>query len=258
MFHVKHGHMLSIPKKYALKEMLGGMEFSLFFEKYKKIVESADKAFEQIKKDYGDCVTCKIECSDCCHALFDISLVEALYIGRKFREKFNGADLDHLLEKANNADRKIYRLKKEAYREFKEGKDEAVIFEKLAEERVRCPMLNDRDECDIYEFRPITCRLYGVPTAIGGKGHTCGYSAFTKGVRYPTVNLDAIHRALYTISFELVQHIGSKYPGLAEMIVPLSMALLTVYDEQYLGIADHENKQDPSQKENGNDVATDD
>jgi len=230
------------------------MEFSTFFEKYKKIVDSADKVFEQIKKEYSDCVSCKIECSDCCHALFDIGFVEALYISQRFRAKFNGAELDKLLDKANKADRKIYKLKKEAYKDFKEGKDEAAIFEKMAEERIRCPMLNESDQCDIYEFRPITCRLYGVPTAIGGKGHTCGLSGFTKGKSYPTVNLDAIHQALFNISSEIVKQIGSKYSGLSEMVVPLSMALLTVYDDEYLGINSEEEKKGLTDEENRKDA----
>jgi len=230
------------------------MEFSTLFEKYKKIVGSADKVFEQIKKEYSDCVSCKIECSDCCHALFDISFVEALYISQRFREKFNGPELDKLLDKANKADRKIYKLKKEAYKDFKEGKDETAIFEKMAEERIRCPMLNDSDQCDIYEFRPITCRLYGVPTAIGGKGHTCGLSGFKKGKSYPTVNLDAIHQALFNISSEIVKQIGSKYSGMSEMVVPLSMAILTVYDEEYLGIKSEEEKKGLTDEENRKDA----
>jgi Fe-S-cluster containining protein len=212
------------------------MDLSVFFERYKKIVEAADKVFEQVKNNHSDCVKCKIECSDCCHALFDLSLVEALYISSKFREKFNGSESDQLLEKANKADRKIYKLKKDAYRDFKEGKDETAIFEKMAQERIRCPMLNESDQCDIYEYRPITCRLYGIPTAIGGKGHTCGLSGFAEGKSYPTVNLDSIHQALFNISSELVIDIGSKYSRLAEMVVPLSMALLTIYDEEYLGV----------------------
>ena len=230
------------------------MELSTFFEKYIKIVESAEKVFAQIKKEHPDCVKCKIECSDCCHALFDISLVEALYISLKFREKYHGAEQEQLIDKANKADRKIYKLKKDAYKEFKEGKDETAIFEKMAEERVRCPMLNDSDQCDIYEFRPITCRLYGIPTAIGGKGHTCGLSAFTKGKSYPTVNLDVIHQALHNISSELVKHIGSKYKGLSELVVPLSMALLTVYDEEYLGIDSDEKKKTATDEEDKKDV----
>jgi hypothetical protein len=83
MFHVKHCLYSAIFDDYGQKEIFCVMEFSSFFEKYKKIVAAADKVFEQIKKEHPDCVKCKIECSDCCHALFDISLVEALYISQK-------------------------------------------------------------------------------------------------------------------------------------------------------------------------------
>ena len=39
-----------------------------------------------------------------------------------------------------------------------------------------------------------------------------------------------------SLSAELTRHIGSRYPRLAEVLVPLSMALLTTYDEAHLGI----------------------
>lgn len=224
------------------------MELDMFFDKYKKVVALADRVFEEIKTKYPECVTCKIECSDCCHALFDIGFAEALYINKKIREKFNGTELENLLEKANRADRVITKLKKGAYKELQEGKDEGVILEKMAEQRVRCPMLNDSDRCDIYEFRPITCRLYGIPTAIAGKGHTCGLSGFVKGQNYPTVNLDAIHKALYDISAQITTHIGSRYSGLPELLVPLSMALITVYDDEYLGIERPEEKNEKIKK----------
>ncbi len=66
----------------------------------------------------------------------------------------------------------------------------------MAETRVRCPMLNDAQMCEIYEFRPLTCKLYGIPTAIGGKGYTCGLSGFEKGEKYPTASLDKIQNRL--------------------------------------------------------------
>ena len=218
------------------------MDFTKFFEKYKNLVESADKIFKQMKENYPDCVKCKVECSDCCHALFDVSFVEALYINKKFREKFQGEQLEKLLEKANNADRVIFKLKRDAYREFKGGKKEDEIMESIAEKRVRCPMLNDADKCDIYEFRPITCRIYGVPTAISGKGHTCGLSGFKAGENYPAVNMDILHDKLYDLSEELVASLNTRYPRLAELMVPLSMALLTEYDDQYLGISPDKNE----------------
>ena len=78
--------------------------------------------------------------------------------------------------------------------------------------------------------------MYGVPTVIGDQAHTCGLSGFKEGESYPTAKLDAIHRRLYEISSDLAQEIKSRYPKLAEMLVPLSMALLTDYTKEYLGV----------------------
>ena len=47
--------------------------------------------------------------------------------------------------------------------------------------------------------------------------------------------MDVIHRKLYELSNELARAIQSGYAGLGEMLVPLSMALLTEYDDNYLG-----------------------
>jgi Fe-S-cluster containining protein len=102
--------------------------------------------------------------------------------------------------------------------------------------RVPCPLLNDQELCELYEFRPITCRFYGIPTAIGGSGHTCGLSGFEAGRSYPTVNLDRIHQELQHITAELVRDMGSKFIKLSDLLVPLSMALVTLFDAEFLGI----------------------
>ena len=88
----------------------------------------------------------------------------------------------------------------------------------------------------MYDERPVTCRLYGVPTAIGGKSHTCGKTGFLQGKPYPTVALDKMQQRLADLSEELAASIGTAYKELASMYVPVSSALITVYDAEYLGI----------------------
>jgi len=213
------------------------MNFNPFFEQYEALVRQADAAFEQVKNSYPELVRCKTGCSDCCHALFDLTLVEALYIKTKFDEMITGQARNDLIARANEADRKVYKLKRKAFKEHEAGsKSEAEILEEMALHRVRCPALNTKDMCDIYDVRPITCRIYGIPTVIAGRAHTCGISGFEEGESYPTVRLDAVYQRLYEISFALAQDIQSRYPELAEMLVPLSMALLTDYTEEYLGV----------------------
>lgn len=216
------------------------MDFSTFFKQYEALVQQADAVFARVKQEHGECVCCKEGCADCCHALFDLTLVEALYIKAKFDAQFIEAARADLIERANEADRHIYRLKRQAFKEHEDGRPEDQILEEMAAHRVRCPALNADDRCAIYAFRPLTCRIYGVPTVIGGKAHTCGLSAFNPGEKYPTVKMDAIYQRLYEISLALAQSIESRYPGLSDMLVPLSMALLTDYTEEYLGVGQKE------------------
>ena len=213
-------------------------DFTPYFKKYEELVSKSDEAFERVRKAYAECVKCEEKCTDCCYALFDLTLVEALYINSKVNEKIKGPERTELLEKANRADRRVHKLKRKAYRDLQNGKSEDEILAGLARERIRCPLLNEAELCDLYDNRPLTCRFYGIPTAIGGAGHTCGKSGFEKGAQYPTVNLDAVNSQLQQISGELIRDLKSRYVKLADLLVPLSMALLTTFDETYLGVGE--------------------
>lgn len=56
------------------------------------------------------------------------------------------------------------------------------------------------------------------------------------GKAYPTIHLDKIQNRLEDLSLELAQTVQTRFTELHEVYVPLSMALLTRYDEAYLGI----------------------
>jgi Fe-S-cluster containining protein len=217
-------------------------DFTPFFKQYEELLATVNAVFERVKGEYPECVKCKIGCSDCCYALFDLTLIEALYISHHFNKQFSGNPKERLLEKADRADREVYKIKRSAYKDLEQGKSEDEILNHIAGLRVQCPLLDDEDQCSLYEYRPITCRFYGIPTAIGGKAHTCGKSGFVEGEQYPTVNLDIIHQKLYEISEELVKAIQSRYTKMADMLVPVSMAMLTDYNDEYLGIGDEEEK----------------
>ncbi len=212
------------------------IDFRPFFERYKELVYAADAMFDQVKNRFPDCVKCKTGCSDCCYALFDLTLIEAMYINHKFNELFQGEEKEKILAKANEADRQAYKIKRAAYKKVENGEEERKVLTELSEERIRCPLLNDGDMCLMYAERPITCRIYGLPTSIGGQGYTCGKSGFEPGEKYPTVNIDALNDKLYLISEDFVKAIRSKHHKMADILAPLSMSLLTDYNGSYLGI----------------------
>jgi Fe-S-cluster containining protein len=224
------------------------VDLTSYFGKYEALVAQADGVFDRVKNAHADCVKCEEKCADCCFALFDLTLIEALYIHHKFNEKYQGSEKAEILEKSNRADRRIYKIKREAYKDLQAGKNEGEILAAMALERVRCPLLNEKELCDLYEYRPITCRFYGVPTAIGGAGHTCGKSGFKQGEKYPTVNLDAVHSRLQQISAELLRDIQSKNIKLADLLVPLSSAVILDFDDVFLGIAEEPVEEKPRKR----------
>ncbi len=207
------------------------------FQEYERLRSSADALFEKIRSDFPSCVSCREGCSDCCNALFDLPLVEAMYINRAFGAKFGyGPERSAILERASDTDRQLTRIKRDLFRAEKAGEAPEKIMEDAARIKSRCPLLGSDDRCVLYEARPITCRVYGVPTAIGGRGHVCGLAAFEKGSAYPTVFMDKMYERLDALSRDIQQTVGSRFTELHEVYVPLSMALLTSYDETYLGI----------------------
>lgn len=215
------------------------VDLSDIFAKYESLVAEVDTVFEKVAEQHPDCVTCERGCSECCYALFDLSLVEAMYLNQKFKDSFDyGKERSDILERAGDADRQSYRLKRKAYKQSMEGADSREVLEAIARERIRCPLLGEEDTCAMYMHRPITCRLYGIPTAIGGKAHTCGKSAFEKGKPYPTVSVDRIQDRLAALSQELADRVETRFKELSAVYVPVSMALLTEYDDKYLGIGD--------------------
>lgn len=212
-------------------------DLSPIFTQYEKLRGFVDAAFGQVQKQCGSCVTCHEGCSDCCHALFDLSLVEAMYLNRAFQQKFGyGPERSALLERASETDRKLVRIKKGLYLEEKHGQATESILQEAAGLRMRCPLLDDDNRCILYDARPITCRVYGIPTSIAGQGHVCGSSGFDRGGQYPTLQLDRVQNALMDMSLAIERAVNSRFDKLHEVFMPVSMALLTNFDDTFLGI----------------------
>jgi Fe-S-cluster containining protein len=213
------------------------LDLSEFFLEYEKMAAEADALFATVKQACPEQVSCREGCSDCCHALFDLSLVEAMYLNAKFAERITGEDdREAVAALADASDRAHYRLKRQAFKASQEGVPAAQILELIAKERIRCPLLDNDDRCRLYDHRPITCRIYGTPMQIGGKAHTCAKTGFVPGEKYPTVKVETIQDRLIALSQKIVDSIPTKHLALASVLVPVSMALLSQYDEDYLGL----------------------
>ncbi|MEW5762609.1 MAG: YkgJ family cysteine cluster protein [Bacillota bacterium] len=201
--------------------------FTELFREYEALVAAADGAFRKMEEKYPRQITCRPGCSDCCHAVFGLFLIESVYIKDRF-DKLDDTEKAGALARTEQADADLAELRKR----LEELKDEPELQARiLARQRIRCPLLNEREECILYPYRPITCRVYGIPTAIQGRAHVCWKAGFAAGEAYPTFNLDAVYGHLYRLSRELLEKAGQTDVKRASFLISVSKSIKTPIDD---------------------------
>ncbi len=184
------------------------------FRDLKNLYSFTDRTTEEIQKRYRKEFLCKKGCTDCCYAVFDVSLIEALYLRARF---------DSLGRKQRRV--ALHRAKKA----IKSWDQLIAAGADLSTARIRCPLLTDKGECVCYDARPINCRTYGIPTVIEGKGHVCGFSGFVKGKKYITLNLAPLQKRLYELSVKLKgEDFGSRRWPVAAVLLEESFKALEI------------------------------
>jgi Fe-S-cluster containining protein len=195
------------------------------FSKYVLEARKADHLFKTIQEKYPLSVRCRIHCCDCCNAIFGVFPIEAAHINYYFNRLERRIKRD-ILRRAEKAETEMLRAK-DTLQVF-DDKPQMKVYG-LAKQRVRCPLLTEKEECVLYEKRPIICRIYGVPFSLknGDKeqAYVCGVSDFQAKVTYPTVKLYKIYGELCKLSEELFQKAGSTHLEKAILMLSLSRIL---------------------------------
>jgi Fe-S-cluster containining protein len=192
---------------------------------YELLIDKADEAFRKVQDEYGDCIKCRIHCSDCCHAVFGLFLIEALYIQDHF-QKLDENNRSVIFERCKEADADLKKFE-DLLKEF-DGNPDMMNYA-MAKQRIRCPLLGNDDECAIYDNRPITCRVYGIPVSMKGKARVCGKSGFKDGATYPVFNLDGVYRDMFTLSNQMLREEGVEDTEKASLLISVSKILQTPF-----------------------------
>ena len=203
------------------------MNLSPLFNRYKSLAANADQAFNKMMQEYGADMKCSPGCSDCCYAMFGLFLIEAVYLQSNFI-KLGRNEKRIVIQRCAKADKDISELEKRLRRN---NNDRQIEDYSLARERIRCPLLNDEMECCLYPYRPITCRVYGIPTMIRGRAHVCHKSGFKEGEYYPVFDLDGIFKELFHLSRELIQSSSGGNPENASLLISVSKAIQTPVED---------------------------
>jgi Fe-S-cluster containining protein len=132
-----------------------------------KLIQIVDSAFADAARRSGDLLVCKKGCTQCCIGVFAIHQLDAerLRRGLAALERRDATKAADVRKRAADAWR---RLASDFPGDPVTGiLDESVAgqkrFESFADDEP-CPALNPVDgTCDLYESRPMTCRVFGPP-----------------------------------------------------------------------------------------------
>ena len=197
------------------------------FQTYELLADKAEAAFQEMQKEYGSCIKCEPHCSDCCHAVFGLFLIEAGYLKEQF-DKLTDEEKRAALLRCEQAEKSLERLQNML--QAHEGDPQMQDYI-MSRERIPCPLLNENQDCILYPHRPITCRVYGIPTKVQGKARVCWKAEFNKDERYPVFDLDGVYRDLYFLSTELLKSAGQDDPEKASLLISVSKAITTSLED---------------------------
>lgn len=191
----------------------------------KALAARCDQAFAQVAAQYPDEMACHSGCDDCCHAVFDLSPIEAIALALAFHQlgRKQRRELGRRLERAAAEYERVL--------EAGAGLSGEARLEHFSRQRVACALLVD-GRCALYETRPLTCRLYGVPVAYAGRSRTCRKTGFVQGVTYPTADLGRVQAEL----MELSRPVVARFPELGRVRLDVARALILAGSPVMAGI----------------------
>jgi Fe-S-cluster containining protein len=133
-------------------------------ERYGALLSEVDAWFRRCLEQHPDLIACRNGCSACCRGLFDITLLDAFYLRRGFVE-LPDPTKNELVGKASHRLEQLS-LINPAFVDpwllngIPEGEWDALMPE---EDETPCLLLSETGGCLIYDHRPMTCRLNGIP-----------------------------------------------------------------------------------------------
>lgn len=133
-------------------------------DRYGALLREVDDWFRRSLEQHHELIACRNGCSECCRGLFDITLLDALYL----KHGFDMLPEPLKTELVREASRRLELLTgvNPAFVEpwllngISEDEWDALMPE---EDETPCLLLSDTGGCLVYDYRPMTCRLNGIP-----------------------------------------------------------------------------------------------
>ena len=170
---------------------------SLLPQRDSKLVQIVDAALLDAERRSGDWLICKPGCTPCCIGVFAIDQLDASRL-QEGMAVLDATDPQRSARVHERVRKSLEWIRPEFPGNPRTGilgddDDAAARFETFADHEP-CPALDpERGTCDLYQWRPITCRVFGPPVrSDGGLGvcELCYHGASPEEIAACEIELD--------------------------------------------------------------------
>ena len=149
------------------------MALPTYPQRHGELVQLVNWALTEAERKSGDWLKCRPGCTQCCYGVFAIDQLDALRL-RHGMEELARREPVRAQAVRQRARESWSRMQADFPGQVKAGllaTDMAsqAEFEEFGNDEP-CPALSAEGTCDVYEFRPMTCRVFGPPVRSGDEG----------------------------------------------------------------------------------------
>jgi Fe-S-cluster containining protein len=140
------------------------LNFDEIADRYARLLSEVDNWYRRCQSAFPHEIQCVKGCSDCCRALFDITLLDAWFLRVGFKRLTKELRSQVALKAGERLQglRTIWPELSPPY--LLNHRPEDQWQELMPEEdETPCVLLGEDGRCLVYEHRPMTCRLHGLP-----------------------------------------------------------------------------------------------
>lgn len=139
------------------------IDLGVYFTEYEALIQKINEDIKKVSNTYSDIQRCGLETSECCFQYVDLQLIEVIYLSNMMNRTLASDLRTEVIRRAVEVCKKTRGIKAQLREKgYDPDSDKNPLIEKYTREKILCP-LNRETKCCLYEYRPITCRLYGVP-----------------------------------------------------------------------------------------------